>query len=299
MGKRAFKVRIKDVKFSFTPELLKEKAPDPFSDIQESWRSCLKTVFPNERPAKLHPDTCQKIAANASEAEVPVRLMMLCSMLAHRDSGDGRPFYPTMLFGPSAIRRTEMYRKVCCERYGIFDETSLRRFFEIGPGNGFEKNLLESEILAGSWIVGWRISKPGKAVEALFKHKETDLNPVWLAIEEEYSEIFKRHVQTPFGTKTEQDHRFSVSRITSSLKRDRTLARSVFSARERIMPAAAEAVIHQFNAQPDWFLFEKKVTNPLRFWIDIGKAVSNIFYSRALDGDMTAMRKLAGSLNRE
>jgi hypothetical protein len=143
----------------------------------------------------------------------------------------------------------------------------------------FESNLLSSEIVAGAWIVNYKLFHTGNLLERLYTEKETVLNPYWLAIEPSYQE----QVLTPYRDNKNEDyspvlrrHRWNTIQVLSKLKKQDRKAIAVFSARERIMPEAIRRVLGQRGLRAEHFQVENvPVVNAIKFWVRLGIAIQH------------------------
>ncbi len=298
MGFRKDKVYLSRVKFEIIPELLANRLDvssiygnDPDAqDIQSIYTMCHKTVFGNDGgPVGKDRD---KIVTNAAVAEVQLRLFILANMIGWRETHAGQEFYAKALIGEPARKRVLVYSDVCRKKFGTFDSKSLDSLTggSANDDTNLNAKMLNSEIVAGSWIVGYKRRRGSSAIKSLYRNKELDLDPHWLAIEESYSEtIIAQHLKKPFGNVSENRHRFTVTQIIGELKRKPTKAVHVFNARQNIMPKALMHVIGgQGFALSDFEAPKSPVTNAFQFWRDMGLAMQHVECMRYLDGDPTS-----------
>jgi hypothetical protein len=286
MGTRA-SPRLTALSFSLTPELLQLKAPrDPeASEIQALYERCYLTIFgamPKDRLDDL-----------VKETGCSLKLCMLAAMRGHHETSPQLSFYANMLLGPSAISRTLLYRKACANEFGTFDLEALDSITD-SRNKGLEARILNSEIIAGTWVVGFKMRCSGPYGLPLYNAKELCLDPYWLAIEPSYGRlVLEPNLTNPTTVSELKQHRYDVSRTLVELKRHRQKARSVFSIREKIAPEAVDRVLNHFGFQAaDFTTSEPVVSDLLKFWGRLALALKNHFVSRFVDGDRSALTHL-------
>lgn len=294
-------ITLDKVEFDLVPDLLKvdtsEEDPE-MGDLEGLYSHCYRMVFgDSKRPDAIgrFPEAKKIIRRASADLNMEPKMFILTVMLGFKASrSDEREetesfFYANMLLGNNAPKRAERYREACQRLYGTFDlqaVTSLTGKVE----NGLEERLLDSEIAAGAWIVGYKIKKPGKATEALFRSREKSLDPVWLAIEPNYTElILKPHIEHSSADHGLQIHRHKVIQIIRELKRDKKRASMIFGLRQKNMSTAVSEVLRMRSLSPEDFLAEPvPVTDVMRFWSRIGLVLQQINCLRHLAGDWNA-----------
>lgn len=303
MGKRS-NVRLNCVKFNLSPDIGEvDPVRDPeLSDLQQLYEQCYMTIF--ERPPTDRLDrrpNAEKVLEEACEQTgCTLRMFMLASMFGHRTTAPNRNFYANMLLGPYAIRRANLYRGACSKAFGTFDLQALEDIMKC-EDRGLESRMLNSEIIAGQWIVGYKLRFPGPYGAPLYSSKELALDPYWLAIEKSYLNL----VLVPnHGVRTDipelNRHRFNVSKVHHNLKVDSRKKskqlRAVFGIRERNAPEALRQVLNHFRFDPkDFTTTEPVVTDMLTFWGKLAIALKNHFVECLVDGDRSVLNYLRSS----
>lgn len=300
MGKRAL-TRLSAVEFNLTPDL-KDTSPskDPeLDELQQLYTRCYLTIFEKMPPDRLdqRPRASETLESACEQTGCTLRMFMLASMFGHRTTSPNRKFYANMLLGPYAIRRAELYRGACSKEFGTFDLQALSTIMK-NPDQGLQQKMLNSEIIAGQWIVGYKLRFPGPYGLPLYQSKELALDPYWLAIEETYTRL----VLIPnHGMRTEipelNRHRFNVSKVLQALKKDSrgkgNYTRAIFQTRERNARTAVGQVLNHFGFSPDDFTTRTPVvTDMLAFWGNLAIALKNHFVERYVDGDYSALTYL-------
>ena len=158
----------------------------PTTRLQLIYNQCYWLSFGrNSSPERLV-DTkvhAKIVAAFQGLDDKDIRQFMLANMWSHRESGIGYRFKAESLCTPGANNRFKLYSKAAAVEWGHVDIDSIDRFFNE------EKTatiLADSEMLAARWFIGYKISRPGDAIKAMYDALECKLNPLWLALEPTY-----------------------------------------------------------------------------------------------------------------
>lgn len=220
------------------------------------------------------------IAEGARRAGVSIKLFMLANMCGWDHSHNGIPFFAKSMTGDFAVKQVKKFAEVCRERYGTFDVTSLDMLMGTDAAQkDLDSIMLNSEVIAGTWIVSYKIFYAGDMYRKLYDELELSLHPSWLAIEPTYKAyVLNRHIKEPFGTERVKAHRWNVMHTMREMKRDNRLCQSrmFFRKREQIMPQAVRKVLAMRNFRPDHFQMEDSVVvNALKFWGRLGQAVQH------------------------
>lgn len=302
MGRRYGRIPVNKARFSLMPAGLDARRKhdahdiDPdLADLDAVYEFCYHTIFDRKPKTKMGQNKTF-ITSNIRASGVSVKMFFLANMLGWQLSHDREAFYPSALTGDPAVDRVKKYSKLCHERFGAFDLISLDAMLGTETAKrDLEHRILHSEITAGAWIVGYKTVHSGEPYEALYSDKETDLDPYWLAIEGTYFElILQQHLEKPFGTDTQNRHRFKASQAVAKLKRSPCLAVAVFNARERIMPEAISRVLNLRNLSPDDFEMENRpIVHPLKLWSRIGLATQQFECLKFVDNIPSALSQLA------
>lgn len=308
MGRRAEmltldKVEFKLVPASFAPPGL-YAAEDPELPLAERvYTICHQTVF-GRRPMDKIGQHLNLLVANARESKCSLRMFMLSVMIGHladrrlgiEHNADFVPqekFHPIQFTRASAIKTAQMYRKICQREYGSFDISSLDMVVDGDYAeNDVERQMLQSEIVAGKAVVGYKISAGGPPERSLYLTSELALDPHWLATEPTYkATVLDRHLAGERGTKAEDRHRYSVIQVIQSMKRRKDYAIGLFQTRESIMPRAVKSVLHHFGHTPvDFEHVNEPVTSVVDFWVFIARAIQHWHCLQYLDGEKSLFK---------
>lgn len=285
MGCLANRINVDNAHFDFMPEALVKRYPsikgkDPdLQYIQEVYNFCYQWVFGQKARGNFLKHQ-PSILARVQESRTSVKMFFLTNMLAWKRSHSGTAFYPQTLTGKFAVRQVRILAEACQRRYGAFDTTGLDRMMgsEVAKQD-FETHLLNSEIVAGSWIVNYKLFHSGDLINRLYAEKETSLNPYWLAIEPSYFDnVLNQHLENPNPNDSDliRTHRWKVIQVLNRLKKHERQAMSVFNARERIMPEAVRRVLWQRGFREEHFEIENvPVANAIKFWARLANAIQH------------------------
>jgi len=287
MGDLANRVNVDEAHFKLLPAPLdrsvahdRETDPD-IANIEKVYDFCHKWVF-GHKPKDRLPANKGILLSLIREANVSIKLYLLTNMLAWEDTHHTLPFRARALTGPSAVHLVKTWAKAANERFGVFNTTSLDLMAESKiEDQDFEVRLRNSEVTAGSWITGYKMTSSGNLAHKLYTVKELDLDPHWLAIEPTYIEMIlhpwvngtiSRNVD-----ETTRRHRYNAVQIHGQLKREKRRAILMFLTREKIMPLAIRRVLEQRGYVPNDFKVENgSFTNPIKFWAQLGVAMQQI-----------------------
>ena len=262
MGNLVGRRSVDQVPFDFMPPAFVAKCRDTndldpdLPRMDSVYVFCYEWVFESELKGKLrdnHVQTLKKhgaiIRERIRDAGTSVKLFFLANMLAWKRSHPETRFHPKFLISEFSAYQVRELAKTCQDRFGTFDVTALDSMMDLDVAkHDFETLLLNSEIVAGSWIVNYKLFHSGRLIERLYAEKETALNPYWLAIEPTYRDhVLLPHLDNPglCDSKVLRDHRWNASQVLARLKKQERKAMAVFSARERIMPDVIQRVLGQ------------------------------------------------------
>jgi hypothetical protein len=250
------------------------------SNVEDLFRRCYYTVFGSRWPesSNLGKDWT-KIVENARTAKVSLNTFIATVMAAWKMTHPATPFYVNNLTAESSVAKVDRYSRMLKERYGHDGIDSLGMFTESETPR-IEEQMLLSECLTGKWIIGWKMSRDGPAVQSLYRHHELALDPHWLAVEPTYIDTVLRPYLSMESTVNEsaaiKAHRERVLSTHSMLKKRKTLARTIFSARSQIMPAALKTVLKGVGHLPENFTHPNVVVkDTIKFWNVLGLAVTH------------------------
>lgn len=304
MGQRELRTELRHATFklsqlSVEEPNLKERIVSGDGSVFEIYRACYAEVF-KKTPDDLskHDPDGTRLRDLAHEHDLSIRMFILTAMTGHSRASPGRPYYAPMLLGEYASRTVARYRAASIAEYGGFDAHSLHRLTGDNPHDlELKKNMHDSEHLAASWIVGWKIKRGGDPVKLLYAQRELALDPVWLSIEPSYRDkIFTPYVRDQDRATTAQaKHRLSVSRSIKELRKG-GYANAV-RLREEIMHDVAKEVLYHYGLGLDDLMVESPVIDAVKFWSSIGLAIQHLYCLDFISGNDEAgkMLQVAGS----
>lgn len=287
MGRFANRVNADEAHFKLLPIPLERavaysRDADPdIEGIEKVYEFCHRWVF-GHKPHDRLPANKQIMLSLIRESRVSIKLYFLTNMLAWEDTNHTLPFRSRALTGPSAVHLVKTWAKIAQERFGVFDTTALDKMAKAKVADeDFETKLLNSEITAGSWITGYKMTSSGNLAHYLYAAKELDLDPYWLAIEESYIDrVLLPWVNGGISRRVDdvtRRHRHTAAQIHGLLKREKRRAVLLFLTREKIMPEAVRRVLSQRGYHPEDFQVEQtSFTNPLKFWANLGVAMQQM-----------------------
>lgn len=271
--------------FGVELEVLASDDPDRHR-INRVYQECYPIIFKRRAP-----DTTGRFDAsiekNASEAGCSIRVYILSNMVGwtrrNEIAGDHDPearmldFSARRLTEKNAVERAKTYSSMCRRSFGTFSPSALETLVgdEIVQ-HEYDSRMFNSEVIAGSFVIGHKIRHHGSGFEQLFRSKETSLDEIWLAIEPEYMQrvLEWRKEQTRPSI---QRHRQSVMMAHGSMKKNKEYVLAAFEARQKVMHRAVETVLGHYGYRPEDFEMEAApVTNAMRFWVLLGRAVCHM-----------------------
>jgi hypothetical protein len=259
------------------------------SNVEDLYRRCYFTVYGHKWPESSNlGKEWKNIVLNAKAANVSLNTFIGTVLAAYKITHPDAPFYVNNLTAESSVKKVSRYSRLLKERYG-HDGIDALGMFTNSEAPRIEEQMLLSETLAGKWIMGCKLTGQTGAMTSLFQRNELKFDPHWLAIEPVYIEtVLKPHVEKPdvHESAVIKAHRERVLSTHSMLKKRKSLARTVFSARSQIMPSALKSVLKSVGHTPENFLHaDKPVTNALKFWNVLGLAVQQWECLKALQAE--------------
>jgi hypothetical protein len=214
------------------------------------------------------------------EAGTTVKMFLLANMLDWNQTRSESSFHPKFLINEFAGRQVRVLAKACQDKFGTFDVTALDSMMKSDvAAQDFETHLFNSEVVAGAWIINYKLFHSGNLIARLYAENETALNPYWLAIEPTYRDhILVPHLDNPglCESRVVKDHRWNVAQILGRLKKQERKAMAVFDTRARVMPAVIQRVLGRRGLRPEHFEIENvPVLNAIKFWIRLGNAIQH------------------------
>lgn len=317
MGRRAKQRPLGEAEFAFVPERYKVPRDKPtLRYAQHIYPHIYETVFGHQpRNASSLSHYFPAIERQREEVGCSLKIYMMACMLAHADNqarlidferrAVELPFSPAGLASPHNLNDVLLLKKICIRQFGTFNVESLDKLTEADcAANDLSRRMLDSEIMAGSFIIGWKQNNKGWPWEALFKEHESDLDVDWLAIDPHYNDFNQpkktRKVMREDGeiveeripvkdqpmTKDQRSVRYAVNQRTGILKRRKLMALGVFNTREHVMPIAIRRVLSRWHMEPDDFeiRYEAENSRPLMIWYWLALAIQHVHLIWALEG---------------
>lgn len=297
MGFRINRVPVSKTSFDLVPVVLQPSSTiqNPDTNVHTIFHACHDAVF--GRPCKYNIPSGgrEKIIAAAEQADCGLKLFITAVMIAHYEANPTDPFYPNMLFGQSAIKRVNMYRTYCREKFGHFDIGAFNKLR--GHVDDTEAKMLNSEILFGQMIIGYRLKSDIQPFSYIYQLREIGFDPLWLAIEETYTDVLERHIRNEDPvTGHLATFRHTVFQIKKSLKSNKVRLVETLGIRQKIMPMAIQQVLYYHGLRDKDFEIENvPVVSVSHFWLVLGKAINSYYCWKAADGDKTALQKICKS----
>lgn len=296
-GSRRSKVPMSRIEFKLVPPQYNRADTLPGEDVELAhinavYSLCYQTVFGKHVGADVR-RFAGEVARDAAALNTTIRVYMLATMvgfqqslrelnrLEESDKLIHREFSPAMLIGSKARSRAANYAHVCRSQFGTFNLSALDMLTEANlTNNAIETGLLESEVIAGKFIVGRKAFEGGPVEADLYALHENDLDDYWLALEDSYTSTVlcpKKPLDVASVDAKLKRKRFAVKQIIAHLKRYTTAGFAAHMARNTIMPAALSRVLQHFRLDADMFEVPvDPVTNAFEFWKELGRGVQHL-----------------------
>ena len=234
-------------------------------------RAILRKPGPN-----LDPKAISGLLKLATELDVEPGLIILSTLLAHKATSEGRPFWGTMLQGPYAKGALTSYRQECTMRFGAFDASTLAKVTKLPPEHDILRRLSDSEKLAASW--GVNATFRGQDVSGLYAERELALDPWWLATEVTYQKWVQEDTEPPTPERTRHRHRALTLCTKSKGLRAVRRARGVVALAELLHEAG------KLELNADRLLVPAVITRPDRIWRGLAVARATLDAMSVLRG---------------
>lgn len=253
----------------------KKDKSTPAQNFETLYRTCFSLVYPNEQPDSLyrHKDAERRLNDIADEVGCSVRLYMLTAMIARRELAPESRFFANYLFAKNSAALVRDYGSLAKEAYGSFDYESLGMVTGGDQLTKDGKRLLDSEVLAGQWILGYKIRKPGSVLQIFYAENEIRLHPVWLCLEPSYVDY---HNQLDGISQEIHHHRMEVRRIRRWLNKRRHVAVAYHEKRSKLFKQAVEEVLDSRGFQLDDFESAPIIHDAVKFWSRLALAIQHL-----------------------
>jgi hypothetical protein len=272
---RRGKVKLNKVEFDFVPADLSKFSVQETDDVEALYRLCFRLVFGDEQPDSLRKfqDADHRLMLAAEQARCSTKLFMMCVMLARRQLAPGTRFYASYLFAKGAGGLVNEYRDMARDKYGTFDSQTLGSLTGGDELTKAKVRLMNSEVLAGMWIVGHKLRFSGSPTEMFYAENELKLDPAWLCLEPTYYEWHDRH---PPVSAAIQKHRADVHRTNGWLRKRKDVATAYFELRSSMFKRAVDEVLDRQGFRSEDFEAPELVTDAVRFWGRLGLAIQHV-----------------------
>jgi hypothetical protein len=272
---RRGKVSLPRVEFDFVPADLSRFAVEETENVEALYKLCFRLVFGDEQPDSLRrfQDAEQKLILAAETARCSMKLFIMCVMLARKQLAPGTRFYASYLFAKGADVLVKDYRDLARDKYGTFDSQSLATLTGGDELTRAKQRILDSEVLAGMWILGHKLRFSGSPTEKFYAENELKLDPAWLCLEPTY---YQWHDDHPPISEAIKKHRAEVHRTNGWFRKRKDVATAYFELRSKIFPQAIVEVLDRQGFRPDDFEAPELITDAVRFWSRLGLAVQHI-----------------------
>jgi hypothetical protein len=282
MGDRLSRIAVSEAQFALVPDTIPrrtEELNEDYRDVEATYCACYRQVF-GEDPVGYVGLYREKVFKLADACQVTVPMFILINMFGHFQAFPETVFTPAMLVDNRAANRVRVYASACRKKFGSLSTQLLDT-----ATNGdlviylLDKRMRESEILAGRWLIDYKLYHAGQPYELLFNELENELDPAWLATEQHYKQFiddWSVRKNAPLDKETWAT-RHAALEIYKRMKKHRHEAISNFHSREKAMPEAVKTVLNERSYAPaDFEITSRPVTDPLNFWSRLGTAIQHM-----------------------
>lgn len=272
---RRGKVKLSKIEFDFVPADLSKFAVQESDDADALYKLCFRLVFGDEQPDSLRrfQDAEHKLILAAETARCSMKLFIMCVMLARKQLAPGTRFYASYLFAKGAPVLVNDYRSMAREKYGTFDSESLATLTGGDELTRAKSKILNSEVLAGMWIIGHKLRFSGSPTDKFFAENELKLDASWLCLEPSY---YVWHDAHPPVSPAIQKHRAEVHRINGWFRKRKDVATAHFELRSKMFHQALMEVLDKQGYTTDDFEAPEIVTDAVKFWSRLGLAIQHM-----------------------
>jgi len=277
MGMRLGRVKVGEARFRLLPEGFVRRIEEPNSDkrdIEAIYRACWRQVFGTD-PVGSVGKYRNKLAWLAKKSGLAIPLFTLIVMFGHSKTYPQELFKPSMLADGRALVRAEVYARACVEQYSAVNAALLDQITGTKlADNDLDTRMFNSEIKAGRWIIGYKMTNPGLPFEPMLEALEDTLDPNWLATEKYYEPVIQACAQQ---TNEPKKVRHAALRAYRQMKKHKHDAIANFRSRQKMMPEAVRKVLSQLDLGPgDFEIADEPVTDPLLFWHHLALAIQHL-----------------------
>jgi hypothetical protein len=168
---RRGKVKLSRVEFNLLPPSLDESQTRMADDVEKLYKTCYALVYPKETPDGLFrlKDANQRLQDISDELGLSVRMYILTCMTARKALAPDARFFANFLVAKNSDRIVRDYISLATERFGAFDHESLSKVTGVSDKlTADSKRIRDSEVLAGRWVVGYKIRKSGSPLDVFY-----------------------------------------------------------------------------------------------------------------------------------
>ena len=249
-------------------------APPPATDVALDYVTAYRLVTGRTSNPRLSQDQQRKIRSAAKESNVSV--VQYCIILMHlwwRANSDNphAVFYPNMLCGTYAKKTVAEAKERAVQKFGGFF------MYDVGRVRG-KKTVSVTDMLRNSELVFARAYvssriQGGMPLKDLLSSIEFQLDPLWLALEDEYVE---HHVQRTkqMESLVATEHRYNVTLACKFYRSDKAMLTGMLKMRGSIMLGVLREVLEDYGLTPSKLEYDgTPIKNGAKFWARIASAI--------------------------
>ena len=278
MGRRLSRVTLTHARFSLVPPAYLRRYEEKNAvdrDIEAHYCAAHYQVFGTD-PLDSVGHNRHKLLELLTLTACDVHTFMLTSMHAHSLLSPNVPFQSSMLAQGKATERVRVYGKAAKEKYAAFSQHTLELLgATVNARDSAERRLQNSEFRAACWIIDYKLKGlGGNPTEPLLDAEEDNLDPMWLAAEDSYTQRLFDYSARRIGVK---QVRHDAHEMRQRMQKHKHAAISVFMARERCMRRVIEEVTHYYGHNTEAFEIEDvPIENTLHLWWKLGLAIQHM-----------------------
>ena len=249
-------------------------APPPATDVVLDYVTAYRLVTGRKTNSKLSQEQQRKIRAAAKESNVSV--IQYCILIMHLwwRANAGNPqavFYPNMLCGPYAQKTVAEAKERAIQKYGGFFMYDVGRL--AGRKTVSVQDLLRnSELVFARAYVNSRI-RGGMPLKDLLSTIEFQLDPLWLALEDEYVEHHAQRTKQ-MESLVATEHRYNVTLACKFYRSDKSILTGMLEMRGSIMLDVLREVLDDYGLTPSKLEYDgTPISNGAKFWARIASAI--------------------------
>lgn len=272
---RRGKVPLSRVEFNLLPSSLEETQIKGQDNVEKLYQTLYTLVYPGQQPDSLykHKDAEHRLRAISDEVGCSPRLYILCCLLARRTLCPDARFFANYLFAKNSSKLVEEFKDMAKEKYGSFDYESLSQLTGGDELTRASARIRNSEVLAGRWILGYKIKRAGSPIDAFYSENEIRLDPIWLALEPSYIDF---HNKFDGISESIRNHRMETRRVWRWLRKNRHVAVNYYEHRSRLFKDSVAEVLGFYGYALDDFESPPLVHDAMKFWGRLALAIQHV-----------------------